>query len=332
VVKNSWSGHQFEITRKDKNMGRAGIEGWITHDMAVKLFKQAGRDFDALKARAKKPGFKAVPLDLTFSATLHSTIAHKKSHNVIATLPGRAHPDQAIIYSAHWDHLGTNPNLEGDQIFNGAVDNASGTTALLAIAHAFTKLKQHPARSVVFLATTSEEQGLLGAEYYANHPAFPLADTVADINMDTMNVYGKTHDLTVIGWDKSQLQPLLAKAAKTQGMHLEPYPHPETGLFYRTDLLEFARHGVPSIVTASGTDYVGKPKGWGAKKWANYFADHYHQPADEYNADWDLSVEVQQARALFLLGYGLANSDAWPNWNKGVSFRAKRMAQRPPQP
>ncbi len=329
VVKNSWSGHQFEITRKDRNMGRAGIEGWITHAAAVKLFQQAGLDFASLKAKAEQPGFKAVPLGLTLSATLHSSIQHKQSRNMIGMLRGSSHPDQAIVYSAHWDHLGTNPNLEGDQVFNGAVDNASGVSALLAIAHAFTRLEQRPARSVVFLATTSEEQGLLGAEYYADHPAFPLADTVADINMDSMNVYGKTHDLTVIGWNKSQLQPLLAKAAKTEGMRLAPYPHPETGMFYRTDLLEFARHGVPSIVTASGTDYVGRPRGWGAKKWANYFAHHYHQPSDEYEPQWDLSGEVQQAGALFLLGYGLSNSDAWPNWNEGVSFRTRRMAQRP---
>jgi Zn-dependent M28 family amino/carboxypeptidase len=329
VVKNSWSGHQFEITRKDRNRDRAGIEGWITHAAAAKLFKQAGLDFAKLKAKAEKPGFEPVPLGLKFSATLHSNIQHKKSRNVIAVLPGRAHSNAAVVYSAHWDHLGTNPNLKGDKIFNGAVDNASGTSALLAIANAFTTLKQRPGRSVVFLATTSEEQGLLGAEYYARHPAFPMAKTVADINMDIMNVYGKTRDLTVIGWNKSQLQPRLAKAAKAEGMHLEPYPHPETGMYYRTDLLEFARHGVPSIVTASGTDYVGRPEGWGNKKWADYFAHHYHQPADEYNPDWDLSGLVQQASALFRLGYVLANSDAWPRWYKGVSFRAKRQAQRP---
>jgi Zn-dependent M28 family amino/carboxypeptidase len=330
VVRNSWSGHQFEITRKDGNMDRAGIEGWITHAAAVKLFKQAGLDFAKLEKKAEQPDFKAVPLGLKFSATLDSSIRHKTSHNVIAKLPGAKRSDEAVIFSAHWDHFGTNDNLKGDKIFNGAVDNASGVSSLLAIAKAFTKAKQRPARSVVFLATTSEEQGLLGAQYYAEHPAFPLRDTVADINMDIMNVYGKTRDLTVIGWDKSQLQPRLAKAAKKEGMRLEPYPHPETGMLYRTDLLEFAKHGVPAIVTASGTDYVGHDKGWGEKKWAEYFAHHYHQPADEYNPDWDLSGLAQQARALFRLGYGLATSDAWPNWNQGVSFRAKRNAVCPP--
>lgn len=330
VVRNSWSGHQFQITREDGNMGRAAIEGWITHDMAVKLSKQAGLDFAKLKAAALKPGFEAVPLGLKLSVTLHSDIAHKKSHNVVAVLPGRERPDEAIVYSAHWDHLGTNPTVEGDNIFNGAVDNASGTAALVTIANAFTQLERRPERSVVFLATTSEEQGLLGAKYYANHPAVPLAQTVADINMDIMNVYGKTHDLTVIGLNKSELSEWLTVAARAEGMRLEPYPHPETGMFYRTDLLEFARHGVPSIVTASGDDYVGHPDGWGAKKWAEYFAHHYHKPADEIGADWELSGLAQQTRALFRLGYSLANSDAWPEWYQGVSFRAARQAQRPP--
>ncbi|MGH8160706.1 MAG: M28 family metallopeptidase [Gammaproteobacteria bacterium] len=329
VVRNSWSGHQFEITRKDKNMGRAGIEGWITHAAAVKLFKQAGLDFAKLEAKAEKPGFKAVPLGLKLSVTLHSTIEHKKSHNVIAMLPGRTHPDQAIVYSAHWDHLGTNPNLKGDNIFNGAVDNASGSSSLLALAKAYTLVKPRPARSVIFLSTTSEEQGLLGSEYYTEHPVVPLADTVADINMDIMNVYGKTRDLTEIGYGKSQLDPWLAAAAKDEGMTLKPYPHPETGMFYRTDLLEFVKRGVPGVVAASGYDYVGKPAGWGARKWAYYFAHNYHHPSDQYNPHWDLSGQVQQTRALFRLGLDLADSDAWPNWNAGVPFRALRDKQRP---
>lgn len=329
VVKNSNSGHQFEITRADKSMGRAEMEGWITHQAAVKLFKQAGLDFAKLKQKAMTPGFTAVPLNLDFSATLHSDISHHKSHNVIAKLPGSTHPDQAIVYSAHWDHLGVNPSIkDGDNIFNGAIDNASGTGSLLAIAHAFSELKQAPQRTLVFLATTSEEQGLLGAKYYANHPAVPLSQTVADINMDMMNVYGKTRDLTVIGLGKSQLDAWLARAAKAEGMRLEPYPHPETGLYYRTDLLEFARHGVPSIVTQSGNDYIGRSEGWGAKKWAAFYAHRYHKPADEMGPDWDLTGLAQQSRALFRIGYQLANSEAWPEWNKGVSFRAIRQKQQ----
>ncbi|MDN5863911.1 MAG: M28 family metallopeptidase [Gammaproteobacteria bacterium] len=332
VVRNSWSGHQFQITREDKNMGRAAIEGWITHDMAVKLFRQAGLDFAEAKAAALEPGFEAIPLGLKFSVTLHSDISHKKSHNVIAMLPGRERPGEAIVYSAHWDHLGTNATVEGDNIFNGAVDDGSGIGALLALAKAFTLVSPRPERSVVFLATTSEEQGLLGAKYYANHPAIPLAQTVADINMDIMNVYGRTHDLTVIGLNKSELSEWLVIAARAEGMRLEPYPHPETGMFYRTDLLAFARHGVPSIVTASGHDYIGRPDGWGDKIWAEYFAHHYHKPADEIGSNWDLSGLAQQTRALFRLGYSLAESDAWPEWYKGVSFRAARQAQRAPVP
>jgi Zn-dependent M28 family amino/carboxypeptidase len=330
VVRNSWSGHQFEITRKDKNRGRAGVEGWITHAEAVRLFKQAGLDFAKLKVAAEKPGFKAVALGLKLSLTLHSTIQHKQSRNVIAELPGSKRPDEAIVYSAHWDHFGANPNLKGDNIFNGAVDNGSGSSSLLALAKAFTLVKPHPARSVLFLATTSEEQGLLGAEYYTEHPAIPLAQTVADINMDIMNVYGKTRDLTVIGYGKSRLDRWLAPAAKAEGMMLKPYPHPATGMFYRTDLLEFAKRGVPGTVTASGYDYIGKPAGWGEKKWADYFAHHYHKPSDEYNPNWDLSGLAQQVRALFRLGLNLADSNAWPNWNRGVPFRKLRAKQRPP--
>ncbi|HET7267374.1 MAG TPA: M28 family metallopeptidase [Oleiagrimonas sp.] len=329
VVRNSNSGHMFEITREDKNMGRAGMEGWITHQAAVKLFKQAGLDFAKAKAKALQPGFKAMPLGLKFSATLHSDISHHESHNVIAKLPGNTHPDEAIVYSAHWDHLGVNPSIKtGDNIFNGAIDNASGTASLLALAHAFSGLEQTPQRTLIFLATTSEEQGLLGAKYYANHPAVPLSQTVADINMDMMNVYGKTRDLTVIGKGKSELDAWLARAAKAEGMYLKPYPHPETGLYYRTDLLEFARHGVPSIVTQSGNQYIGRPEGWGAKKWAAFYAHRYHKPADEMGPDWDLTGLAQQTRALFRVGYALANSNAWPEWNKGVSFRAIRQKQR----
>lgn len=324
VVRNSWSGHQFEITRADKSMGRAGIEGWITRPMAEKLFKQAGLDFAKLAARADQPGFKAVPLGLNLSVTLHSSIAHKASHNVIAKLPGRTHPEQAIIYSAHWDHFGTNPNLKGDNIFNGAIDDGSGTSSLLALAKAFSLLKPAPARSVIFLATTSEEQGLLGAKYYTEHPAVALAKTVADINMDIMNVYGKTRDITVIGYGKSRMEDHLKVAAKAEGMHITPDPDPATGMFYRTDLFEFAKRGVPGIITASGQDYIGRTAGWGKAKWANYFAHLYHHPADEFDPAWDLSGLVQQDRTLFRVGYELANSDAWPQWYQGVSFRAER--------
>jgi len=331
VVRNSWSGSQFELARKDKNMGRAGIEGWITHEKAVQLFKQAGLDFATLEAAAGKPGFKPVPLGLDLTTTLHNTIAHKTSHNVVAMLPGRTHPDQAVVYSAHWDHFGRNRNIKnGDNIFNGAVDDGSGDSSLLVLARAFTLARPRPTRSVLFLATTSEEQGLLGAQYYTEHPAIPLADTVADINMDIMNVYGKTRDITVIGYGRSQLEDDLAKAAKAEGMRITPDPHPETGLYYRADHFEFAKRGVPAILTFSGYDYVGRPGGWGDKTWAEYFAHHYHKPADEYDPDWDLSGLVQQDRALFRLGYNLATSDAWPDWYQGVPYRALRDKQRAP--
>ncbi|HEX5340296.1 MAG TPA: M28 family metallopeptidase [Gammaproteobacteria bacterium] len=328
VIQNSNSGSRFTLTEPDRNAHRAAIEGWISHDAAVSLFRQAGLDFAKLEQAADQPGFKAVPLDLALSVTLHSKISHIQSHNVVAMLPGRTHPDQAIVYSAHWDHFGTHPELQGDKIFNGAVDDGSGDAALLTLARSFTLMKPRPQRSVIFLATTSEEQGLLGAAYYVQHPVIPLAKTVADINMDIMNVYGKTRDITVIGYGKSQLEDDLAAAAKPEGMVITPDPHPETGLFYRADHFEFAKRGVPAILTFSGYDYLGRPAGWGQKTWDNYFAHHYHKPADQYDPEWDLSGQVQQTRALFRLGASLANSTVWPEWYKDVSFGTLRAASK----
>ncbi|HET7922080.1 MAG TPA: M28 family metallopeptidase [Gammaproteobacteria bacterium] len=328
VVQNSNSGTKFTLSEPDRNMQRAAIEGWISHDAAQQLFKQAGADFTQLARAADRPGFKAVPLDLKMSVTLHSRIGHITSHNVIATLPGRTHPDQAVIYSAHWDHLGTHPDLPGDGIFNGAVDDGSGSAALLTLARAFTLAKPQPARSVVFLATTSEEQGLLGAAYYVRHPAFPLGDTVADINMDIMNVYGRTRDITVIGYGRSQLEDELKIAAQAEGMRITPDPHPETGLYYRADHFEFAKRGVPALLTFSGYDYLNRPADWGQHTWSDYFAHRYHKPADEFDPHWDLSGEAQQLRALFRLGHGLADSEVWPAWYPDVPFGKLRKAQR----
>ena len=329
VVQNSNSGTKFTLTEPDKNMRRAAIEGWISHDAAVALFKQAGLDFAQLIQAADKPGFKAVPLNLDLSVTLHSKIGHIQSHNVIALLPGRVHPDEAIVYSAHWDHFGIHPELKGHAIFNGAVDDGSGDASLLALAKAFTLVNPRPERSVIFLATTSEEQGLLGSAYYVRHPVVPLAKTVADINMDIMNVYGKTRDITVIGYGKSQLEDDLAVAAKTEGMHITPDPHPETGLFYRADHFEFAKRGVPAILTFSGYDYLNRPAGWGQQTWDEYFAHHYHKPADQYDPNWDLLGLAQQVRALFRLGLGLADSNAWPDWYQSMPFKKTRDVQRP---
>ncbi|MDE2195571.1 MAG: M28 family peptidase [Gammaproteobacteria bacterium] len=326
VVQNSWSGVKFTLAEPDGNMHRAAIEGWINHATALALFRQAGLDFAALEQAADKPGFRAVPMNLNLSVTLHSDIVHKLSHNVVAVLPGSSHPGEAVVYSAHWDHLGTHPELPGDHIFNGAVDDGSGDAALLALAKAFALLHPRPRRSVIFLATTSEEQGLLGAAWYVRHPLVPLARTVADINMDIMNVYGRTRDLTVIGYGKSQLEDDLAAAAKAEGMGITPDPHPETGLYYRADHFEFAKRGVPAILSFSGYDYVDRPAGWGQAAWAEYFAHHYHKPADEFDPHWDLSGLAQQVRALFRLGLGLADSDAWPDWYPGVPFKTLRDA------
>jgi Zn-dependent M28 family amino/carboxypeptidase len=328
VIQNSNTGTKFTLTEPDHNRHRAAIEGWISESAAAALFKQAGLDFTRLEQAADQPGFKAVPLNLDVSVTLHSKIAHITTHNVIAMLPGVSHPHQAVIYSAHWDHFGTHPELTGDKVFNGAVDDGSGDAALLSIAKAFTLLQPHPQRSVMFLATTSEEQGLLGAAYYVRHPVLPLADTVADINMDIMNVYGRTSDLTVIGYGRSQLEDALKVAAADEGMTITPAPNPETGLYYRADHFEFAKRGVPAILTFSGYDYVKRPAGWGQQTWNEYFAHHYHKPADEYDPNWDLSGLVQQTRALFRLGDGLADSAFWPDWYPDVPFKKLRDSSK----
>lgn len=324
VVTGSWTGPQFTLVSPNKNRDRAAVEGWLTHDAAKQVFAAADMNLDQMEKAAATRGFKAKPLGLDASVAFDNRIAHVMSHNVVGMIAGRTHPDQAIIYSAHWDHLGTKPNNSGDKIYNGARDDASGVAGLLELAQAFGKLKPAPERSVLFLATTSEEQGLLGAKYYAEHPVIPLATTVADLNMDIMAVYGKTHDITVIGYGSSELEDYLRRAAKQQDRVLRPDPEPEKGFYYRADHFEFARHGVPALFTEAGIDYVGHGRKWGLAKEHEYTAKRYHKPADEFGQDWDLSGEVQDLKLLFHVGKTLANSDAWPDWYPGNEFKAVR--------
>ncbi|HET7306965.1 MAG TPA: M28 family metallopeptidase [Gammaproteobacteria bacterium] len=327
VVSGSWSGPQFMLP-PPKNSYRPAVEGWLTHQSAEQVFAAAGLDLDKLQAAAARRDFKARPLHLTASVAFDNRIAHVHSHNVIGMIPGREHPDDAVIYSAHWDHLGTHPNMPGDNIYNGARDDASGVAGLLELAQAYSKLKQPPARSVLFLATTSEEQGLLGAKWYTQHPVAPLATTVADINMDIMNVWGKTHDITVIGYGSSQLEDWLRRAAKRRGRALRPDPEPEKGFYFRADHFAFAKKGVPALFTEAGVDYLHHPKGWGLKKEHEYTREHYHKPSDEYNPKWNLSGEAADLKLLFTVGERLANSDAWPDWYTGNQFKALRDQTR----
>ncbi len=330
VVQNGWTGPQFNLVSEDNNMSRCAVEGWLHLEAARKMFQSAGLSYDELKAAAAQPGFKAIPLGLKASLTLKNSIRNGTSRNVVALLPGSKRPHEYIIYMAHWDHFGLNPTLEGDQIFNGAVDNATGTAALLELAEAFRKLKRPPQRSILFLSVTGEEQGLLGSEYYATHPLFPTAKTVAAINMDALNVYGRMKDITVIGYGLSELDGYIEAAAQEQGRTVNPDPTPEHGSYFRSDHFSFARQGIPAVYPSGGVDSVEHGKEWGLAQKARFTAEIYHKPSDEFDPNWDLSGAVDDLRLLFKVGYRLAMESTFPNWNEGVPYKAKRDADLAP--
>ena len=324
VVSNSWSGPQFGLRTKDKNMSRCAVEGWFTIDSTRTIFKEAGLDLNQLKADAAKPGFKHVPMDLKASVTLRNTIKEVLSNNVLAVLPGRARADEYIIFMAHWDHLGLNPSLEGDQIYNGALDNATGIAGLIELAEAFTDLPSPPARSIVFLAVTAEEQGLLGSDYFARHSNYPPTKVVAVINMDGLNIYGKMKDITLIGYGNSDLDDYAKSAASAQGRRIRPDPEPEKGYFYRGDHFSFAKQGIPALWVDTGMDHVEHGEEW-TKKQKDFFTEnHYHKPSDEFDPGWDLSGMVEDLQLLLQVGLRLGNEDTFPNWKEGTEFRAKR--------
>ncbi|HXH28749.1 MAG TPA: M28 family metallopeptidase [Candidatus Polarisedimenticolia bacterium] len=326
VVRGSWSGEKFQLETEDDNRSRAAVEGWLTLDSARAVFRQAGLDYEDLKGRAARRGFTAVPMGLKASLAIHNTIRRSTSRNVVAVRPGGERADEAIIYMAHWDHLGQDPSLKGDTIYNGAVDNASGVATLLALARAFESLPQPPQRSVLFLATTAEEQGLLGSEYYAAHPIVPLDHTIAVINIDGVDIWGPMKDITIVGYGNSDLDDLLAAAAKAQGRVVRPDPEPEKGHFYRSDHFTLAKKGVPALYTDAGIDSIEHGEAWGRKMRDAYTAERYHKPSDEYDASWDLSGAVQDARLLFRVGYRLVSDGAYPDWKPGTEFKATRDA------
>lgn len=324
VVEGGWSGPQFDLLADDNNMSRCPIEGWVTLEVAQSIFSQAGANLAELSASAARPGFKPVSLGINASLILNNDIKQSRSNNVIALLPGSVRPEEYIIYTAHWDHLGVDPNLDGDQIYNGAFDNATGTAGLLEIAEAFTMLKTKPERSLVFLAVTAEEQGLLGSKYYAENPIYPHAKTVAAINMDGLNVFGKMNDITVIGFGNSELDDYLVAAAKHQGRVVRPDPSPEKGYYYRSDHFSFAKAGIPALYTDEGTDHIVHGSEWTMARKNEYTTRRYHKPSDEYDPNWDLSGAVDDVKLLFRVGYDLANSSDFPNWREGNEFRARR--------
>lgn len=329
VVKNSWTGPQLSLPASEDPAPRVSVAGWLSADAARTLFARAGLDFDKLKDAAAKRGFKPVPLKATASITLDSKIETGSANNVLGLIRGTEHPDRVIIYSAHWDHFGRDPKLTGDQIFNGAIDNGTGISALLEIAGAFAKQNPKPKRSVLFLADTLEESGLLGSLYYSQHPVFPLDKTVADINMDAMDVIGPTRNMQIIGSGQSQLEDMLKVALKRQGRYASPEATPENGFYFRSDHFSFAKAGVPAMDTLTGDDEVAGGTAAGRAALADYTAHRYHTPQDNFDPKWDFSGVAEDTQALYEVGRELAGGDQWPQWNHDSEFRAKREAMMP---
>jgi Zn-dependent M28 family amino/carboxypeptidase len=326
VVKSSWSKENFELDNPDKNMGAVQARSWITVDIAKKLLADCGQDLDALKKSAITKEFKPVSLNATAKIDIKQAVRSFKSHNVIGKLAGADEKlkDEYIIYSAHWDHLGKHPELPGDQIFNGAIDNASGVSAVITLANAFPKANP-PQRSILFMATTAEEAGLLGAKWYAEHPLYPLAKTLADINIDTLNVWGKARDIEDTSYGFSDLDDMLAAAAKRQGRPTIPNPRPEKGSIYRADNFEFSKVGLPSLYIGKNQHLMSRPPN-GQLRADEYDLKDYHQPSDDVKPDWDLSGAVQDVDLLFEVGYQVANADKFPEWKPENEFKPKRDA------
>jgi Zn-dependent M28 family amino/carboxypeptidase len=318
------TGEQFDLVTPDKNMNRAAIEGWITTDQAKKLLRSAGQDFDALKKQAATRAFKPVPLGVTASMTIRNTLRTIDSRNVVAKLEGSdpKAKDEYVVYTAHWDHFGRN----ADGIFHGAEDDALGCAALIEMARAFTKLPSPPRRSILFLAVTAEEQGLLGSQYYSVTPLYPLAKTLADINMDSWNVHGRTKDLTLVGYGASDLDDYARDAAAEQGRVVHADAEPEKGFYYRSDHFNFAKQGVPALDPDGGVDYIGKPPEYAMQVRAEWNEHRYHTPKDVVMPDWDLAGTNEDLKVLFTVGYRVAQADRFPDWKPGNEFKAKRDA------
>src|SRR5438874_865678 len=327
VVKTSWAKENFELDSPDKNKDAVPVRSWITLDIAKQLLTNCGQDFDALKKSAISKDFRPVILDAKASFDIKQQVRSFKSHNVIGKLEGSDAKlkDEYVVFSAHWDHLGKHPELQGDQIFNGAVDNASGVAAVISLGQAFSKLNPPAKRSLLFLTTTAEEAGLLGAKYYALHPLYPLKKTLADINIDSMNVWGKARDVEDTSFGMSTLDDLLAKAAQAQNRATIPNPRPEKGSIYRADNFEFAKAGVPSLYIGKNEHLLSRDPN-GPLRGDEFDLHDYHQVSDEIKPDWDLSGAVQDVQLLFRVGYDVASADKFPEWKPGSEFKSKRDA------
>lgn len=327
VVTSGWTGPQFDLIGNGQRTLPTKVEAWIDNESGNALLRHAGLNYEQAVRAASSGEFKARPLNASASISIRNTLRTLDSQNVIAMIRGTSRPDEYIIYTAHWDHLGKDPALEGDQIYNGARDNATGTAALLSLAEMFGAMKPAPERSVVFLAVTAEESGLLGSRYYTEQPLYPLEKTVANINMDSLGIYGPTHDVAVIGYGNSELEEYLVAAAEMQNREVVREPTPEKGFFYRSDHFNFAKHGVPALYFKSGTNFAGKGQAWGQKIEAEHIAQRYHKPADEYDAEtWSATGLMLDITLYFEIGKALSLQSQWPNWYAGNEFRAARDA------
>ena len=328
VVQSSWTGPQYNMDDPGNHMDQSKVIGWLTRDAAARLFANSGADYAQLSQAAKQKGFRAVPLKSKASVSLTQAIKRQKSRNVVGLLPGRTRPNEYVIYTAHWDHLGRcDADKTGDDICNGALDNATGTAGLIALAEAHAKAGPSD-RSIIFLAVTAEESGLLGSRYYGENPIFPHAQTAGGINMDGLNVMGNTRDLIVIGRGKSELEDYFERAARDMQLTVKNEPTPEAGYYYRSDHFSLAKFGVPMLYAEGGEDFVNGGIAAGSAAAADYRANRYHQPSDEYDPRWDWSGAIRDLQIYYRIGRELAKSDAWPNWRQGDEFRGIRDRSR----
>ncbi|MBA3849733.1 MAG: peptidase M28 [Opitutus sp.] len=330
VVTASRARENFEISRLDKNAGNVAMEGWLTLDAARRLFSSCGKDYDLAKQAALSRDFRPIELGAKASFVVENRLRNVASRNVVALIPG-SDPrlrDEFVIYTAHWDHLGREPKLPGDQIYNGAADNAAGVAVMLEIAQGMMALppEKRPKRSVLFLSVTAEEKGLLGAKYYAENPLYPLNRTLANINMDGANQYGPTSDLVVVGYGATTIDDLAAAIAAQQGRTVNGDPRPELGSYYRSDHFEFAKVGVPAFYGRSGRHFIGLPEDYADQLINDYIAHRYHKVTDEVQPDWTFEGAAQDAAFLLELGLRIANGDTWPQWREGNEFKPKRDA------
>ncbi len=325
VIQNSWKASKLYLDDRGKEPYKLGFEGWVTLPTAKKLFEMAGLKDSEMLAKARKAGFQPVALQVSASASIEVEAKYNVSKNVVAKVTGKTRPDEYLIYSAHWDHFGIGkPDESGDSIYNGALDNASGTAALLALAKAY-KTDAQPERTVVFLAVTAEEQGLWGSAFYAQNPIYPIEKTVANINMDGINPYGKMRDVSIIGVGQSEMEDLLNAELEKLGRYSAPEPNPVAGYYFRSDHFNFAKVGIPALYFGTGIDHVDKGKEYGKQLQDDYTANYYHKPNEEYDpARWNLDGAVDDVQLLYNVGRSLANSDKWPSWKEGSEFKAIR--------